>query len=164
MAFILSKERDGSAADATRSFQNYRRFLHENERRFPPGAFSLVTSDWYYGASDHRAPHDAWLEWFRLEEVASGDRQQIRHLSLRIRLLGAYHDAHLEFYYPKVHAYTLDNLNGDEGHGDWRYDEFRLSEQGHLIHEIEWAGLPGIEARWLIEAADVEFTVHPCNS
>lgn len=161
MAYILSKERDGSNADIERSWRDYQRFLCENEDRFPPGAFALATSDWYYGFSDHRAPHDAWLEWAKFEEPVSGDRHQIRHLSLRVCLLGAYHDNYLEFYYPKVYAYALDSATGNRGHCDWRYDEFRLSENGHLIHEIEWAGPPGVEARWLIEASDVEFTVHP---
>jgi hypothetical protein len=161
MAYILSKERDGSVADAARAFQNYQRFLHENADSFPSGAYALATSDWYYGSSDHRAPHDAWLEWAKFEEPATGDRQQHRHLSLRIRLLGAYHDNCLEFYYPKVYAYALARSTDDRGHGDWRYDEFRLSERGHLLHEIEWCGLDA-EANWLIEASDIEFTVHPC--
>jgi len=39
----------------------------------------------------------------------------------------------------------------------WRYDEFRLSENGHLLQEIEWA----TGSRWLIEANDVEFNWRP---
>ena len=40
------------------------------------------------------------------------------------------------------------------GHQDWRYDEFRVTDQGHVLHEIEWNGF--LETgRWLIEASDV---------
>jgi hypothetical protein len=160
MSWILSAQRDGGPDDAARAWQDYQRYLRDNAHRFPPGAFALATSDWYHGFSDPRAPHDAWLEWARFEEPASGDRRQNRQVSLRIRLLGAYHDHALEFYYPTVYAYTLDSANSAQGHGDWRYDEFRLSAQGRLIHEIEWSGLSG-QARWLIEASDVEFTAQP---
>jgi hypothetical protein len=159
MTYILSAERDSEQAQDL--WSEYQQYLSLNKSNFPASAYTLATSDWYYSFDDHRAPHDAWLEWARFEEPASGERSEIRHLSLRIRLLGAYHDNYLEFFYPKVFAYTLSNNVSDNGHCDWRCDEFRLSTKGHLLHEIEWAGRPGIESRWLIEASDVEFSVFP---
>jgi hypothetical protein len=78
-----------------------------------------------------------------------------------VRLLGAYHDYWLEFFYPQVYSYSLTNSNAIGGHFDWRYAEFRLSQAGHLIHEIEWAGAAGFEARWVIEASDAIFTAVP---
>jgi hypothetical protein len=48
-------------------------------------------------------------------------------------LLGAYQDLELEFYYPKVFAYSLQGDALERGHGDWRYDEFRLLETGILF-------------------------------
>jgi|SRR5438105_6386782 len=161
MAYILSAQRDQGGPQALELWREYERYVRSNEAVFPPGAYALATSDWYFGFSDHRAPHDAWLEWAKFEEPASGQRGEVRHLSLRVRLLGAYHDVYLEFFYPKVYAYSLSNSTSDRGHSDWRYDEFRLSPNGHLLHEIEWAGSPGIEAHWLIEASDVEFSVLP---
>jgi hypothetical protein len=59
-----------------------------------------------------------------------------------------------------VFTYRLDAWEGEPGHRDWRYDEFRLSEAGHLLHEIEWAGANST-SRWLIEASDVEYTWEP---
>jgi hypothetical protein len=59
-----------------------------------------------------------------------------------------------------VFTYRLDAWEGEQGHRDWRYDEFRLSEAGHLLHEIEWAGANST-SRWLIEASDVEYTWEP---
>lgn len=160
MAYILSEERDSDRCDHL--WDQYRRQILAHRDHFPPGAFALATSDWYYGFSDHRAPHDAWLVSSAFEEAASGDRSETRKLTLRIRLLGAYHDQYLEFFYPEVYAYSVTCSASTEGHGDWRYDEFRLSAEGHLLHEIEWAGAPGKEgARWLIEASDVAFSVVP---
>jgi hypothetical protein len=75
---------------------------------------------------------------------------------MRVRLLGAYHDGHIELLYPLVFGYRLSVYNGERGHRDWRYDELRLSARGHVIHEIEWYRLNEIGS-WLIEASDVEF-------
>jgi hypothetical protein len=160
MAYILEDQRHQDEPEATRLWHEYERYIQENKSAFPPGAYELATSGWYYGFSDHRAPHDAWLEWAKFEEPATGQRSENRHLSLRVRLLGACHDQYLEFFYPIVYSYSLANGSSVGGHADWRYDEFRLSPAGHLLHEIEWAGPPGIEARWLIEASDVQFSCY----
>ncbi len=76
---------------------------------------------------------------------------------MRVRLLGAYHDFELEFFYPKVFSYTFQAGALNSGHGDWRYDEFRLSDDGHLVHEIQWCR-EAHEPTWLIHADDVVFT------
>ena len=59
-----------------------------------------------------------------------------------------------------LRATTRDGF-GKNLFADWRYDEFRLSPAGHVLHEIEWAGAPSVEARWLIEASDVQLTTYP---
>lgn len=160
MAYILSVERERDGCEEV--WRNYQRYLLAHRHRFPPGAFALATSDWYYGFSDHRAPHDAWLVSAEFEEPSAGERSEVRHLSMRVRLLGAYHDQYLEFFYPEVYAYSMTGPASLGGHGDWQYDEFRLSGEGHVLHEIEWAGTPGkAGARWLIEACDVVFSVVP---
>ena len=162
MTYILSAQLYLDDADeAERLWNEYHEYIEKNSKRFPPGALSLAQSDWYYGFSDHRAPHDAWLESARFEEPASGERNEVRCLSLRLRLLGAYHDQWLEFFYPRVFSYELASGDSAAGHGDWLYDEFRLSPKGNLLHEIEWADTAGTSgSRWRIEASDVEFSVY----
>jgi hypothetical protein len=91
-----------------------------------------------------------------LFELSSGERQQERTLSLQVRLLGAYHDGHIELRYPKIFSYALNITRGERGHRDWRYDELRVSDNGRLIHEIEWHGPHG-QGTWLIEASDLDF-------
>lgn len=149
--FLLGPQRD---ADVVAAFKQYENYLEANRHRFPPSAFSLATSDWYHGFSSHQAPHDAWLESAELRETSSGTRQEIRIPSLTIRLLGAFHDGHIELHYPQVFGYRLAAHSLGQGHGDWRYDEFRLDEQGRLVHEIEWAAF-GAENSWIIVASDV---------
>ena len=159
MAFYLDAQRSTSA-DAIANFKLYQEYLTAHRARFPERAYELATSAWYYDFSDHRCPHDGWLESMVIGEMATGERHESRKLQLRIRLLGAYQNGHMEFFYPGVIRYQLIGADVLRGHGDWRYDEFRLSNDGHLLHEIEWSGLTGT-ARWVIESVDVYFTWLP---
>jgi len=84
-------------------------------------------------------------------------------LSLRLRLLGAYHDGYIELLYPRVFGYRLNVEHGEMGHRDWRYDELRVSDQGRVIHEIEWWGSK-VKGRWLIEASDVQLQWVPFST
>jgi hypothetical protein len=167
MVFILSN--DGRYEDSPdgvrRAFERYHDYLKQNETAFPSGAYQLATSDWFYYPNDHRCPHDAWLESLQMKE--SSVRKALKPCSISIRLLGAYHDGHIEITYPRVFSYSLQCfMPGDVGtHGDWWYDEFRLSERGHLIHEIEWA--PQSQNNpfsWTIEASDIDFRWIPKNA
>ena len=154
MAFILNAQRYADVVDA---FRRYRAYLEAERSRFPPGAFALASSDWYFNPEDHRCPHDAWLRQLVLPETGRGERQQDRSVTLGIELLGAYHDRVLTFEYRGVHRYSLEGASVEGGHMDWRYDEFRVEESGRLVHEIEWWGLHQT-GRWMIEAEDVAFT------
>lgn len=162
MAFILAAQR-GSAKEVIKNFRAYGEYVAANRSRFPPSAYALATSEWYYDPRDHRCPHDAWLEEVRIEEPAAGERLEQRTVAVRVRLLGAYHDGQIELHYPRVYRYQLELSEGAGGHGDWRYDEFRLTDEGHLIHEIEWAS-DRDAGRWVIEASDVVFVWRPCRA
>jgi hypothetical protein len=151
--FILAEQLH-AGGDPNEPWRRYSEYLTLHKDRFPVSAYDLATGP-LLDVSDPRCPHDAWLEWARFEEPAKGSRNEIRHLSLRIRLLGANHDRYIELFYPKVYAYTLENPRSEAGHFDWRYSELRLTDTGSVLHEIEWAGPPGARARWLIEASDV---------
>lgn len=159
MSFILTAQRSEGCPTA---FGRYRSYLAASKQSFPPGAYALATSDWYFDFRDHRCPHDSWLESVTVTEPASGERGEQRCTAIRVRLLGAYHDCQLELFYPRVLRYSFTAPSCTQGLGDWRYDEFRLSPAGHLIHEIEWAGFSRDEgSRWIIEASDVEFHSMP---
>lgn len=156
MSFILSAQRQPETV--VEAFKQYRGYLERNSERFPRGALALATSDWYFDPREHRCPHDAWLEHITIEEPGIGERSEQRSTAIRIRLLGAYHDGFIELFYPRVFRYSLNSPSGARGLGDWLFDEFRVLESGHIIHEIEWAGFPREEAStWVIEASDVEF-------
>jgi hypothetical protein len=160
MSYVLAEQRD---SDVVAAFANYREYLHSKRTLFPPSARALAVSDWYFDFGDRRCPHDSWLESATICEPSSGSRRELRSSTLTIRLLGAYHDGYIELVYPDVVTYDLNTTNVRQGHGNWRYDEFRLSDNGRVIHEIEWASF-GPTARWLIEASDVIHRWLPTSS
>jgi hypothetical protein len=153
MAYILTSERE---ADPQGSFDRYRRYVEGARDSFPPSALKLATADWYYDATDHRCPHDAWLEAINITEPSFGSRHQERSTSIMVRLFGAYHDGYIELHYPQVFAYSLGASDVESGHRDWLYDEFRVTEARRLIHEIEWRGFDA-RLSWIIEASDCEY-------
>jgi hypothetical protein len=150
--FIL--DRDGRTESG---FARYLEYVERNESRFPPGALGLVRSNWYYGFTDHRAPHDSRLESATMVEQPTdlSAPWSDRAVSLVIRLRGAYDDGEITLRYPRLFSCHLDSFAIDEGHRDWRYDELRLDDRGHLVHEIEWCGSRDT-GRWLITSEDIE--------
>jgi hypothetical protein len=156
MPFILAEQRD---RDCDKAFADYRAYLTSEAGRFPKSAYSLATSDWYFSFS-HQSPHDARLIKCAVEEEGNFDHG---FPWIRVRLLGAFGDGFIEFEYPEVYNFELSYKGGLYGHQDWRYDEFRVSETGRLIHEIEWRG--AIETgHWLIESSDVTYQWIPMTN
>ncbi len=154
--FKLSRQLD-NADNPMLQFKKYDEYVEQNQHLFPKNAYELATSDWYYNFSIHQCPHDGWLEEITIREIHCGERQQKRAITITIKLLAAYHDGYIILNYPLVYGYSFKNNEGDNEHSDWRYDEFRVSDSGHLIHEIEWAN----GAHWLIEANDIVYTWIP---
>ena len=105
MTYLLAA--DGRDDDVVGAFERYRDHLAASRDSFPPSAYALATSDWYFSPSDHRCPHDGWLESLSLTEPASGARGDIRRVSMRLRLLEAYRDGYIELLYPRVFGYRL---------------------------------------------------------
>jgi len=150
----------GSDGRTDEGFAQYDAYVQANVSRFPAGALYLAQSDWYYGSADHRAPHDSRLESVSVHEAdGPGEAHwHNRECSVEVRLRGACDDGTISFLYPKVHSYSFDlHASGPGAHADWRYDELRLDDQGHLVHEIEWCGMQNT-ARWLVVADDVQMT------
>ena len=95
-----------------------------------------------------------WVEEIIIREPATGARKEHRSIEIVVKLLAAYHDGRIEFKYSAVQNYSLAwNEQGGSTHGDWLYDEIRLSQRGYVLHEIEWS----CGSRWLIECGDVSY-------
>ena len=162
MAYILIKDRpQNSHEEWQSSWSAYCAYLESVKGQLPQSAYDFAVASWHYDFGDHRSPHDGWLESLIISEPTSGERKEIRSIEIVARLFAAYHDGYIELKYFGVESYSLvfDTRDGS-GHGDWLYYEIRLSEQGRVLHEVEWSkgGL------WLIECSDVTYKWLPLES
>src|SRR5262245_20783977 len=101
MTYILADQRNNDVAG---SFRRNREYLQAEHARFPSSAFALATSDWYFNFGDNRCPHDAHLDWVKIEEARIDKDPNRRVVSITLRLLGAYDDGAIEFRYPRASA------------------------------------------------------------
>src|SRR4051812_13163180 len=159
--FILSKdfneENQNDLAFFDSRFSEYINYLDSIKESFPKSAREFALADWRLDYTDHRNPHDSWVENCRIFEESSGERKEIRVLHIETRLLGAYHDGFLDLKYLNVATYSLTKTSSFGKHDDWLYDEVRLSENNLVLHEIDFAS----GASWLIECDDIEFNWKP---
>jgi hypothetical protein len=137
-------------------YEQYANYLGSVEARLPLNARHFATIPWHYDHEDHRCPHDAWLETLNITEASSGERHERRGISIRIRLLGDYHDGHLELKYEEVDIHSVETpagleLPGQSGHGDWLIDEITLGESDSVVHQILFSR----GYTWRIQSRDV---------
>jgi hypothetical protein len=122
--------------------------------QLPPAAYNFASAPWHYDFTDHRAPHDGWVDEIIIRESGSRNRKEDRSVEIIVKLLAAYHTGYIELKHLAVQNYSFacaDQIG--DGHGDWMYDEIRLSDRRYVLHEIEWS----CGSRWLIECGDVSY-------
>jgi len=153
------QDKPNESATLRADFARYRAYLSTVAEQLPPGVKAFALQDWYYDHSDHRCPHDAWLEELSIVEPATGERKERRSSEFRIRLLGTYHDGYVHFRHANVRRYLLETPTEYQsrpfnvGHGDFLFDKIRLLESGFVEHEIEFSR----GSRFLIECVDIQF-------
>lgn len=158
MSFILSANRDNDSVDESRKhWADYQAHLAAHKDRFPVSAYEIATSSWWYQFDLPEAPHDSRLIAFRMGDTGASTWDNQKGFWIEIELHSAYAGT-IILRYPEIYRYSLE-MSGDLPgiHGDWRYDEFSLTQDGHLLHTIEWAD----GARWVIEASDIQHRYFP---
>jgi hypothetical protein len=153
---FLAKALDRSSRpkEIDRAFAEYRAYIESVRSKLPVSAHEFAAADWHYDATDHRCPHDSWVESLQIHEPSTGNRHEMRETEITLRVLGAYHDGYLEFSYSGVCSYTLSGkiqVHPKIGHGDWLTDEIRLSDREFVLHEIVFSS----GSQWLIECLDI---------
>lgn len=154
MSFILGEQRD---VDCLLAFELYRKYLNEFEWKFPPSAYALASSDWWYDCHDKRCPHDGRVQRVEFREIEIPNERN--ELEISISLAGAWGGESHEIVYSGVTDYHLSSAKRGSagGRSFWRYDEFQISDGGQLRHEIEW----GDDARWEIQCRDIQHRFSP---
>ena len=170
MAFFLNNDIDEDSRDDPNvyreRFASYQQYLQSIKQKLPLSAYEFAVAEWHYDPQVPQCPHDAWLELLTISEPSTGTRHEKRSIEISMRLLGAYHDGHIEITYKRVQMYSLitpAEFRGPPfmvGHGDWLTDEVRLSVGGLVIHEIDFSR----GSRWLIESADIAYEWKPFPS
>ena len=128
-----------------------------SQRQLP----DFATAAWYRDPSDHRCPHDAWLEAIEISEPATGERKEKRRTAITIRLLGAYHDGEIVYRYSGVSSYAIGGAASKDGIGDWLRDEVSVCDVGLLRHRITWCIGPATESAWEIVAEGISYEWNP---
>lgn len=159
MAYILPSDIKGIEDHLLirECFNRYYQYLYSVKDELPQNVIDFAFASWHYDFSDHQCPHDSWVESLKIVELGSGERKQNRNIEIRLQLLGAYHDGFIELIYKDVKGYTLTlpqkrSSTKNTWHGDWLADEIRLSENGLVIHEIEFQ----VSGSWKIFFSDME--------
>jgi len=134
----------------------YLQYLKANADNLPAGAREFALADWHYDFAHRQCPHDSWLEEFKIKEVSSGARSQVRWLEIATKFLGAYHDGYFNLNYRGVVAYSLKFGSSVSGHGDWIIDEITMGESSTVQHEIAFS-----EATVFISCTDFDYRWTP---
>lgn len=145
--------------EVQQAYSKYYEYLDSIKGKMPVNARNFATASWHYNPEDSRCPHDSWLESLAINEISSGERSEIRHIEIRVILLGAYHDGYIELLYRDVSKYVFEKKAKhigipplvNVGHGDWHIDEFSLTEDADVVHDIIFS----TGAQWSIECKDV---------
>ena len=152
MEHILNSETEGI------DFVRYRAYVETIRTKLPAHVYAIASDPCYFDLQSHSSFHDAWLESVTVCEAASGERNEIRRLEVRLSLLGPFHDRRIHLHYTGVTRYSFDapGRYGDPryertAHGDLITHEIRLGHPGLLIHELLFER----GATLLIECSDI---------
>ncbi|MEQ1761983.1 MAG: hypothetical protein ABL984_02440 [Pyrinomonadaceae bacterium] len=146
-------DRNTPYEDIKGTFESYKRHMEILRDRMPAKAFEFASASWHYDDGTIGL-HDSWIESVVLREIAEGEHREIRSLEIDVELLGAYHDRVINLHYTGVREYDLSKQSETHGHGDWLTDEFDLTDEGLVIHEVHFAN----GGSWRIVCKDVEFS------
>ena len=108
MTYVLRKDGSQDSTEAfVASWRKYKEQLAAISDRLPPSARDSRSRS---GITTTKiiAPRDAWVESLTINETSSGPHQENRQVHIKLRLLGAYHDGHIEIEYLNVKRYPSD--------------------------------------------------------
>ena len=153
--------KDGDAIN----FDAYLEYLADMKDRLPLGVRGFLSYEGRFRLDDRQCLHDSWIETFNLIEKGAGSRLQVRDVQIEVLALGAYHDGYHRITYFNVSSYSMSLPSAKRGensigHGDWLIDEILLTDDGMVIHEVEFSD----SGSWRICCSDIEYEWIPFHS
>jgi len=138
-------------------FSAYFAYLESVRERMPDTLYAFAADERNYDLTSHSSLHDAWLENIKVDEIATGARQENRSVQIRACYLGPFHDVRIDLIYRGVTAYSLQTPTAAGGHGDLLIHEIRAVEDSLFEHELVFAS----SAAHVIRFRDLEHTIQP---
>jgi hypothetical protein len=137
MQYILNDKVEGF------DYSRYLEYLQTVKRYFPDHIYDFASNSLHFDLSSTSSLHDAWLESLTVREFASGSRNEIRKLEVKLSLLGPYHDRMIHLTYSGVERYSFDSparpgepRYSHTSRGDLLTHEIRLGTHGLFVHEL----------------------------
>jgi hypothetical protein len=143
--------------DGTINFDKYFEYIRSIRSKLSPSAYAFSSNYDHYSLDSRRSLHDAWVRSIDIQEIGSGDRQQIRGVGIRLSLLGPYHDHLLTISYEDVTTYSFSAGTASDplknGHGDIHVHELLLLDTGYLQHELMFTA----RTSFMVVCRDLQF-------
>ena len=137
---------------------NYKKYVQSIRGQLPAHIYAFTANINHFNLESHSSLHDAWLESLTVREPATGERNEIRRLEVKMALLGPFHDRRIHLHYTGVTRYSFDcppryshPRYEHTTHGDLFTHEIRLGHDGLFIHELLFER----DATFLVECADI---------
>jgi hypothetical protein len=144
-------------------YGKYETYVQSIREKLPKHIYDFAANPNHFNLQSHSSLHDAWLESLVVKEAASGERNEIRKLEVKMSLLGPFHDRWIHLHYTGVTRYSFDTpaRYDDTRYDDTRYEhtahgdlfthEIRLGQHGLFVHELLFER----DATFLIECSDI---------
>jgi hypothetical protein len=137
MEYIINNTTEGI------DYSRYLKYLLTIRADLPDHIYAFASDAKHFDLSAKSSLHDAWLESLTVREDASGSRNEIRRLEVKLCLLGPYHDRLIHITYSGVERYLFDSPAKTgvaryihTAHGNLLTHEIRLETGGLFVHEI----------------------------
>ena len=133
MTFLL-KPKTLDIHELERRWREYSEYIKSHRGTLSQSLYEFALATWHYDPNDHRSLHDSWL----LEvSITSPIESRLGTQSVKIGLLGAYHDCVINLNYDQVASWTIARSPTD--YLEWDCDEFIIRPDGLIEHAIRWS-------------------------
>lgn len=118
-------------------FDRYFDYLESIKDRLEIPVYEFFSDIERYSVDSKKSLHDAWVDLIQVEQVDGG---RAENLSVKIVLLGPFHDRRFEISYFNVAGFSLVHagIRRRNGRQDLLAHELRLSDDGCIEHLIEF--------------------------
>jgi hypothetical protein len=127
-------------------YRPYERYLESVKDLMPAHLFAFATNPENFNLRSPNSLHDAWLEEWRIAEIALPNERSKRLIDIHARFLGPRHDRHICLMYKNVGRYMMQNPEqfemlpaGRVGHGHLLIHELTVVREGLFEHELRFS-------------------------